>query len=188
MYQAIRNISHTAILLAAILISVPVFAEEKDKHDHKEHAGHDHHEGHSGHEKEAKGTGKTDIKEISAALHENLACLDKEIAAANHDTFHSCLETIEALGLDLVALKAPVDPAKKKRVNGYAKNLGMMAHKVDEHMDGKQPEKAKSQLGKLKSQVEMILKQFPELENHDKPGTKKEAGAKKAAGHEGHGH
>ncbi len=202
MKKVIRTFSCSAALVCAFTISGPVFAagksgkdsahsnkaSEKDGHEHKGHAGHDDHDGHADHEKEATGTGKTSILEISAALHENLACLDKEIASPNHDAFHACLETIEALGVDLIALKAPVDPAKKKRVNGYAKNLGMMAHKVDEYMDGKQPEKAKAQLGKLKSQVEMILKQFPELENHDKPAIKKEAAANDTPGHEGHGH
>jgi hypothetical protein len=202
MKKVIRTFSCSAALVCALIISGPVFGSEKsgkdsahanktsekDGHEHKGHESHDDHEGHSDHDKKATGTGKTSIQEISAVLHENLACLDKEIASPNHDAFHACLETIEALGVDLIALKAPVDTAKKKRVNGYAKNLGMMAHKVDEYIDGKQPEKAKNQLDKLKTQVEMILKQFPELENREKSTIKKEAAAKETPGHEGHGH
>ena len=106
--------------------------------------------------KEATGTGKTNIKEISSALRENLACLEKELASAEHTGVHSCLETIEALGIDLIALKSPSDPSKKKRVNGYAKNLGRMAHQVDEYLDAKKTDNAKAQLKKLTSQVELI--------------------------------
>lgn len=184
MKKVIRTFSCSAALVGAIIISGPVFAaeksrknsaqadraSEKDGHKHKGHAGHDDHEGHSDHKKKATGTGKTSILEISAALHEKLACLDKELAAANHDSFHACLETIEALGLDLIALKGPTDPAKKKRVNGYAKNLGMMAHKIDEYMDGRQPEKAKSQLKKLRAQVNLIESQFDELAKNKASG------------------
>lgn len=183
MKKVIRAFSCSAALICALIISGPVFAaeksgkdsaqankdSEKDGHKHNGHAGHDDHEGHSDHEKEATGTGKTSILEISTALHENLACLDKEIASPNHDAFHACLETIEALGVDLLTLKTPINPAKKKRVNGYAKNLGMMAHKVDEYMDGKQPEKAKSQLKKLQAQVDLIEIQFEELTKNGAP-------------------
>lgn len=171
MINVIQKISYTAALVGAFLIADPVFAAEEPKGHvgHDDHQGHDDHAGHGDHEKKATGTGKTNILEISAALHEKLACLDKELAAASHETFHACLETIEALGVDLIALKSPADPAKKKRVNGYAKNLGMMAHKVDEYMDGKQPEKAKSQLKKLRAQVDMIESQFEELTNKKLP-------------------
>lgn len=135
-------------------------AAKKDDHDHKDHKGHGDHEDH---DKAPVGTGKTDIREISSALQDNLACLEKEMPAADHAKFHMCLEAIGSLGVDLIALKTPADPVKKKRVNGYAKNLERMAHKVDELMDQKQPEKAKAQLQKLKSQVDMIESQFDEL-------------------------
>jgi hypothetical protein len=158
MKNTCKALSYGAALIAAFLVSSPASAGEKDKHDH-DHGK----EGHADHAKEAKGTGKASIQEISKALHENLACLEKELAAANHDVFHGCLESIEALGHDLIALKAPTDAMKKKRVNGYAKNLGRMAHQVDEYMDGKKPEKAKSQLKKLQAQVVMIESQFEEL-------------------------
>lgn len=186
----IKNNIRFAILAAgALLASAPSWAGpahkdtaktakpagQKDGHDHdhadhdghggKEggqgHEGHDH--GHEGKEKAAVGTGRTDIKAISAALRENLACIEKELAATEHTSLHGCLEAIESLGVDLISLKVPADPAKKKRVDGYAKNLGQMAHQVDEYVDAKKTDKAKAQLKKLASQVGMIESQFEEF-------------------------
>lgn len=173
----IKGLSTAGIGIAIALAYTPIRAGEpshkdsakagkaapKEDHDHSEHEGHGDHKGHddhAGHGKHATGTGKTDIREISVAFGESLDCLEKEMPAADHTRFHACLETVEALGLDVIALKTPSDPAKKKRVDGYAKNLGMMAHKVDELMDAKQVEKAKAQLKKLKAQVGMIEAQF----------------------------
>lgn len=189
MNHLLKTIRFSSLALGAILASAPLSAapakkdsthaakpadqKEAHDHDHEGHAGHgekgkekghegeDH--GHKGHGKEATGTGKTNIKEISSALRENLACLEKELASAEHTGLHSCLETIEALGIDLIALKSPSDPSKKKRVNGYAKNLGRMAHQVDEYLDAKKPDNAKAQLKKLTSQVELIEGQFEEF-------------------------
>lgn len=132
-------------------------------HDHgKKDAdgGHNHDHDHDHGEAKKGGAGLTDFKTIKTALYENLACLDKELAAVNHDALHGCLEKIEDLGKDIQALKEPADPQKRKRAIGYAKNLGSMAHKVDSYMDAKQADKAKDQLKKLRAQVDILVKQF----------------------------
>ena len=111
-------------------------------------------------------------------LYKHLGEMESELAAGKLDGIHDHFDAIAASVKDLdkdTSLAAD----KKKRVQGYVKNVLKLSDKVHHSADGNKPDQAKKDLAKLKAQVDLLDKQFA---HSHKPGAEKPKDA------EGHSH
>jgi hypothetical protein len=153
-------------LVAAFTFGAPALRAEKG-HDHGEqgkhdHAGHDHgkHE-HAGHEHAAPDTTGPVLgaREGLASLRKHLGEMEQELAASRAEGFHAHDDAVQAAvrGLDRDSTLAA---DKRKRVQGYVKNVRRLVHKIHHQAEGKKFDTAKKELAKLKAQVDLLEKQF----------------------------
>lgn len=168
----------STIFAAASLIGVPGLRAEA-AHDH---AGHDHGHEHANHEhatEPAMGGAVMSSHEGMTALYKHLGEIEAALAAGKIEEVHGHAEALEATVKDLDK-DTTLTAAKKKRVQGYAKNVVKLAGKIHHSADDKNLDQAKKDFPKLKAQVDLLDKQFA---HSHKPGA---AEAPKPA--EGHHH
>lgn len=136
--------------------------------------------GHTGHGDHAAGTA-TNVAFMSShdgmtALYKHLGEMEAELSAGKLDGIHNHFEAITASVKDLDK-DTSLTADKKKRVNGYVKNVLKLSDKLHHSADGNKPDQAKKDLAKLKVQVDLLDKQFA---HSHKPGAEK---PKEAEGH-----
>ena len=156
----------SAFLVAASLVlgASRLLADEQGGH------GHDHASG---------GAAADSQKTMSShdgmtALYGHIGEIEKDLTGGKLDGIHEHVEGMEASMKDLDK-DTTLTAAKKKRVQGYVKNLGKLAHKVHHLADDKKLEATRKEFEKLKAQVDLLDKQFA---HSHKPG----AGGKKEEG------
>jgi hypothetical protein len=93
------------------------------------------------------------------ALYARLHEIETRLAANQPDHFHEAMEGIATATRDLDR-DTTLDAARKKRVQGYVKNVAKLMDKLHAAVDGKKPEEAKKALAQLKAQVDLLDKQF----------------------------
>lgn len=94
-----------------------------------------------------------------ANLKVNMDSVEADLASAKLDRIHHFAEGINASVQDLD--KDPGLPeAKKKRVQGYVKNIAKLTDAMHDAADGKNLDETKKEEKKLKSQVDLLAKQF----------------------------
>ena len=85
--------------------------------------------------------------------------LDKDFAANRLGNAHALAEALKEAVKDLD--KDPsLDAAKKKRVQGYVKNIAKLADGMHDAADAKNAPEALKWEKKLKTQVDLLVKQF----------------------------
>ncbi len=100
------------------------------------------------------------------ALYQHLGDMETALAAGKLEDIHHHSEALGASVKDLDK-DTTLTAAKKKRVQGYVKNLLKLADKLHHAADGKKPDQAKKELVKLQAQVDLLDKQFA---HSHKPG------------------
>lgn len=145
------------------------------------HAGEGH--DHSGHAHPASDSAKATMSSHDGmtALYGHLGEMEKELAAGSLDGIHGHDDAINAAVEDLdkdTALTAD----KKKRVQGYVKNVRKLSGKLHGYADGKKLDQAKKDFPKLQAQVDLLDKQFAHSHKPDA------AGAAKPVEDHGHAH
>lgn len=157
----------STLIAGALVTGVPaVHAGEGHDHSKHDHA-HD----------AAPASASMSSHDGMTSLYQHVGEMEKELAAGSLDGIHGHDEAIQAAIKDLdkdTALTA----AKKKRVQGYVKNVLKLSGKMHAAADGKKLDQAKADFKKLKAQVDLLDKQFA---HSHKPGAGKSA-------HEGEAH
>jgi hypothetical protein len=133
--------------------------------------GHDHGKGHSHAHAAAETPASANAAVMSShdgmtALYAHLGELEKGLQSGNLDSIHNHSEALPAAVKDLHK-DTSLDAAKKKRVQGYVKNVLRQADKLHHHADGKKLDLAKKEFKKLMAQVDLLDKQFA---HSHKPG------------------
>lgn len=105
------------------------------------------------------------------ALYQHLGEMEKEIAAGKLDGIHGHDAGIRAAVKDLDK-DTTLTAEKKKRVQGYVKNVLKLSGKLHVAADGNKLEQAEKELVKLKAQVDLLGKQFA---HSHKPGASDKA-------------
>lgn len=170
----------STIFAGALLIGVPGLWAEKG-HDHSGH-GHDHGHDHAKHEHAAdpaKGGAVMSSHDGMTALYKHLGGIEAALAAGKVEDVHGHAEALGGTVKDLDK-DTTLTAAKKKRVQGYAKNVIKLADRIHHAADDKNLDQARKEFPKLKAQVDLLDKQFA---HSHKPGA---AAAPKAG--EGHHH
>ncbi|MEO6097403.1 MAG: hypothetical protein ABIW76_17840 [Fibrobacteria bacterium] len=93
------------------------------------------------------------------ALYARLQEIEAQLAANQLGHIHDAVEGIAAATHDLDR-DTTLDATKRKRVQGYVKNVATLMEKVHDAADGKQPDAAKKAFAQLKAQVDLLDKQF----------------------------
>ncbi len=93
------------------------------------------------------------------ALYAHLKEVETQLAAGKLEGMHEHAEAIEAATKDLDK-DTTLDASKKKRVQGYAKNIAKLADKLHDAADEKKLDETKKAFAKLKAQVDLLDKQF----------------------------
>ncbi len=131
-------------------------------HDHSTHA----------HASDSAKTGATmSSHDGMTALYQHLGEMEKEITAGKLDGIHGHDDAIQAAVKDLDK-DTTLTAEKKKRVQGYVKNVLKLSGKLHVASDGKKLDQARKDLGKLKAQVDLLDKQFA---HSHKPGAVEDA-------------
>lgn len=153
-------------LVAALTLGAPALRAEKG-HDHADHGKHDHGQhdhgkhDHAGHDHKAPDTSGPvlGVQAGLVSLRKHLGEMEQELAASQAEGFHAHDDAVQAAvrGLDR---DSTLSPDKRKRVQGYVKNVRRLAHKIHHQAEGKKFEVAKKELAKLKAQVDLLEKQF----------------------------
>lgn len=104
-------------------------------------------------------------------LYAHLQEIETKLAAGQLDGMHEHAEAIEAATKDLDK-DTTLDASKKKRVQGYAKNIAKLADKLHDAADEKKLDETKKAFAKLKAQVDLLDKQF--AHSHKPAGAKHE--------------
>ncbi|GEM_PF-2857918 len=93
------------------------------------------------------------------ALYAHLQEVEILLAAGKLEGMHEHAEAIEAAAKDLNK-DSTLSEAKKKRVQGYAKNVAKLADDLHDAADAKKLEETKKVFTKLKAQVDLLDRQF----------------------------
>jgi hypothetical protein len=146
----ITPLTLSTLFTGALLVSAPGI---------RAHGGEDHGGG-AGHAAEPAGAG-LDISGQAGleSLHAHLKAIQAELDSAKLDRIHGHAMAIDsaAQGLD----RDPgLDAARKKRVQGYAKNIARLADALHDAADGNKLPETQKAFGKLKAQVDLLDKQF----------------------------
>jgi pyruvate/oxaloacetate carboxyltransferase len=158
-----------AVLAGALLLGYSsVFA-----HEGEEHAKAAVHSGEPG-----KTSGGMSTHDGMTALYAHLQEIDAQLKPGKLEGMHEHAEAIEAATKDLDK-DSTLDATKKKRVQGYMKNVAKLADKLHDAADEKKLDETKKAFGQLKAQVDLLDKQFahshkPSIgEKHVKDGNTK---------------
>jgi hypothetical protein len=169
------NLLWTAAFSGALLLGVQDL-RAGEGHDHHHDHGHSHHE-------DASEPGHTHAAPVShdgmTTLYQHLGMMEKELAAGKLEGMHGHDEAIQAAVAGLDKDTALTD-AKKKRVEGYVKNLLKITGKIHAAADGNKLDQARKDFEKLKAQVDLLDKQFS---HSHKPGAGKPAKEEEAHSH-----
>lgn len=150
-----------AAFAGALTFGAPALRAEQG-HDHHDHAKHDHagHD-HAKHEHAAPDTAGPvmGVKEGLASLRKHLGEMEQELAASRAEGFHAHDDAVQAAvrGFDR---DSALTAERKKRVQGYVKNVRRLVHKIHHLAEGKKFDPARKELAKLKAQVDLLEKQF----------------------------
>jgi hypothetical protein len=155
---------------AALLIGAPALPAEKG-HDHSKHA---HHAPDS-----AKGSAVMSSHDGMTSLYQHLGEMEKELAAGSLDGIHGHDESVQAAVKDLDK-DTTLTADKKKRVQGYVKNVLKLSGKLHGSADGKKLDQARKDFAKLQAQVDLLDKQFA---HSHKPGAAEKAKTEGAHDH-----
>jgi hypothetical protein len=101
-----------------------------------------------------------------SALYVHLQEIDAQLTAGDLGGMHEHAEAIEAATKDLDK-DTTLDATRKKRVEGYVKNVNKLADKLHDAADEKKLDETKKAFGQLKAQVDLLDKQFA---HSHKPG------------------
>lgn len=159
-----------ALLAAFSLAATSLRAEKGHDHPGHDHKGHDHSDhgnkgqgkhDHAGHgHKGPDTTGPVlSVPDGMASLKKHLIEMERELAAGDPEGFHAHDDAVQ-LAVRGFDRDASLPPEKRKRVQGYVKNVRRLVHKIHHLAEGKKFEPAKKELGKLKAQVDLLEKQF----------------------------
>lgn len=108
----------------------------------------------------SKDSGKVSISHVGmTALYGHIREIEASLNTGKLDGMHEHAEAIQASVKDLD--KEPnLEPAKKKRVQGYVKNIARLAGKMHDAADANKLDQTKKEFSKLKVQVDLLDKQF----------------------------
>lgn len=161
----------STLFAGALLLGAPAL---------RAHEGHDHAK--PDHAKEAaQAVAPMSSHDGMTSLYKHLGEMEKELAAGSLDGIHGHDEAIQASVKDL-DLDTTLTAARKKRVQGYVKNVLKLSGKLHAAADGQKLDQAKADFQKLKAQVDLLDKQFA---HPHKPGAGK--AAKEGEAHPHHG-
>ena len=121
--------------------------------------GHDHTKGEAHSMDSMKNGAVMGSHEGLRALDAHLEEIEAQLAAGKLDGMHEHAEAIEATTKDLDK-DTTLDATKKKRVQGYVKNIAKLADKLHDAADEKKLDQTKKEFAKLKAQVNLLDKQF----------------------------
>ncbi|MDQ3001893.1 MAG: hypothetical protein M3Y08_11615 [Fibrobacterota bacterium] len=143
-------------------------------------AGEGHGHGHSDKADHAAGSAQTGAVLSShdgmTALYQHLGEMETALAAGKLEVIHDHSETLGATVKDLDK-DTTLTAAKKKRVQGYVKNVLKLADKLHHAADGKKMDQAKKELVKLQAQVDLLDKQFAHSHKPEAAGKVKDGEA-----------
>jgi hypothetical protein len=160
----------SAVVAGALFMGVPgLMAGEEHDHSKHEHSDHAVHNGHSG--EPAISGAVMSSHDGMTALYGHLQEISSALEAGNVEGVHNHAEEIEASVKDLDK-DTSLTEAKKKRVQGYVKNVRKLAGKVHHAADEKKMDLAKKEFAKLQAQVDLLDKQFA---HSHKPGATEKA-------------
>lgn len=143
---------------------------DHSKHDHPKHDHAAHGHGNHGHAHAAAPAGTPmSSHDGMANLYKHLGEMEKELSAGSLDGIHGHDEAIQAAVKDLDK-DTTLQEARKKRVQGYVKNVQRLSGKMHASADAKKLDQVKADFGKLKAQVDLLDKQFA---HSHKPGSGK---------------
>lgn len=102
------------------------------------------------------------------AIYAHLNALQGQLDSAILDKVHGHAIAIDSAAKDLDQ-DPKLDAARKKRVQGYVKNIAKLADAMHDAADGKKLAETRKAFGKLRMQVDLLDKQFA---HSRKPGAK----------------
>lgn len=147
------------------------------------HGGEDHSQG-DGHATDAaKGEKAISSHDGMTALYARLREIETRLAEGKLDAIHGLAEGMAADTEDLDK-DTTLDATKKKRVQGYVKNVARLAGRLHDAADANKPDAAKKEFAKLKAQVDLLDGQF--AHSHKPAAPPAAAGAKPVPGGERH--
>lgn len=151
------------MLLAAVVLLAGARASRAE-----DHSGHSHHHSNgaaAAHPEKAKGKTMSSHDGMTA-LYAHIREIEKAFASGDMAGIHDHAEDMGTAMKDLDK-DSTLTPEKKKRVQGYVKNVGRLAHKLHDFADANKADQAKREFGKLKAQVDLLDRQFA---HSHKPG------------------
>lgn len=164
------NLFPNTAFAALLLAGVPALhADKRHDHSHPAHPASD----------SAKGGAVMSSHDGMTSLYQHLGEMEKELAAGSLDGIHGHDESVQAAVKDLDQ-DSTLTAEKKKRVQGYVKNVLKLSGKLHAAADGKKLDQAKKDFAKLQAQVDLLDKQFA---HSHKPGAAEKAKAEGAHDH-----
>jgi hypothetical protein len=154
----------SSLFTGALLLGAPSLMAGEG-HDHSNHEGHGHHDAPPA--DSSKPESIVSSHDGMTALYGHLGEISASLKAGKVEGVH---DHAEAIGPSLKDLDkdTSLTAAKKKRVQGYVKNVLKLADKIHVSADGKNIVQAKKDFVKLQAQVDLLDKQFA---HSHKPGT-----------------
>lgn len=150
-----------ALLACSLLLGAPaaVAGEKGHDHSHKEGHGHGHEHGKHEHAADTVKAPALPTAEALLELRKHVGGMEEQLAAGSSGGLHTHDDGIQAAvrGLDQ---DAALTPEKKKRVQGYVKNVKKLAHKIHHAGEDGKWDAAKKEFAKLKAQMDLLEKQF----------------------------
>jgi hypothetical protein len=149
------KMKNTKLTLSTIFAGALLFGYTGARaHEGKEHAKGDAHA--MGSEKSVGGmSSHASLADLDTQLQE----ISAQLMAGKLDGMHEHAEAIEAVTKDL-GKDTTLDATKKKRVQGYVKNIAKLADKLHDAADEKKIEETKKAFSQLQAQVVLLDKQF----------------------------
>jgi hypothetical protein len=137
------------LLAGALLFGAPSLRADEG-HDHSQH---------DPAEEAAQAGAPMTSHDGMTSLYKHLGEMEKELSEGSLEGIHGHDEAIQASVKDLDKDTALTE-AKRKRVQGYVKNVLKLSGKLHVAADGKKLDKAKADFQKLKAQVDLLDKLF----------------------------
>lgn len=144
------NLLLNTAFAAALIAGTPALHADKG-HDHSKHA-------HPAPDS-AGGGALMSSHDGMTSVYRHLKEMEKELSEGNLDGIHGHDEGIQAAIKDLGG-DTSLTAEKKKRVQGYLKNVRKLSGKMHAAADGKKLDQAKKDFAKLQAQVDLLDKQF----------------------------